>query len=208
MNKPIICCVATALALCSVGAVLGQDQPTTTQRATTKSTPTTQNASVEDLMRAYAVDSEEEILLEIGRRGDVAAMPFLKKLIDPKSSSPSTIRAARRAAARLGDEEQWNAIVADVRSDDALVARNAIYDLGYVGGSRSIQLLGPLLYKDRPTPHGDDTAMEAPARAAISALSQIIPDGPPARRPNLKRINKEELRAWQAWWEKHRAGYE
>lgn len=151
-----------------------------------------------------------EAILDLGTAGDQSVMPALRTLMqfgDQRSRAPgiNTIRGRAQAAlAKLGDEEEFKAIVGELESPGST---DAVLKLQYIGGRKAAEamlesLKGTNFLSDFPDWKYD--GKNAPGvifdhdEAIENALVKMVVS-PPDTTGEQK--NKEK---WLAWWAKNK----
>jgi hypothetical protein len=135
-------------------------------------------------------DRARRTLLEIGRLGDPAAIPFLLEAFRRPPMYPSNAERdfpernfksagsiagmAQVALAMLGDEERWAELEAEATSRDVNLRLNALLKIKFISGERAVELLSSFL-GDREV-EGDKIYL--PEWGALFELTKRL-DNPP-----------------------------
>lgn len=170
--------------------------------------PTTQVAEMIDQVK----EGNTPAILQMGKRGDKSAVPFLRTLVQqPNKNFDSVAANAQMALAKLGEEEQLNEILREAEGDDLAVQYIAISrKLPYVGGPKVVGVLVRLLddtdYHSvfgKAGPNGElpnRVVYEPPSFLAMKALAQIVPNPPvnPQVQPT-----EAHIQIWREWLKKN-----
>ncbi len=162
-----------------------------------------------------------------GMLGDESVLPLLKQTMDnpfPKRKkledwehrdAVKIRRAARKAAARLGDAPSLAAIRAEISSEDKMKQFEAIEDIAYAKDKKAVKLLIPFLDKvESPVPHPELEYDNLNSRVfrdeAVKALDIIVHDKEYhiIRRPLSARDSESRATEWKVWWNEHGAEFE
>jgi hypothetical protein len=169
---------------------------------------------------------DTQAILELGRLGDRAAIPYLKELRQKPRPDRSChaildIRMAREEAktelyetfpcvpdnavmalAKLGEQDQMREIVQELESADYVVQVEATLKLAYLGGPEAIRMLVNLL--DRHEGRAvSDFFYPALSQMAAYALARIVPDPPVGPEIRFADIGYEHLDLWRKWLGEH-----
>jgi HEAT repeat protein len=155
-------------------------------------------------------------ILELGRTGDTALVPFLKDLLmRSRKDVLSPRRELRMALAKLGDKAALQDITHRLRDPNATKQHFAVEDLTYVANKDAIRELAGVLDNEMDR-RSKDVLFRPLCYEAVSALDQIVTD-PPVRLPThpmpdgtrqIKELpTQQDVLAWRAWWKKNKDSY-
>ncbi len=164
-----------------------------------------ENAKANDLVnnpRRY-----NDIIVEIGRLGDLEAIPFLREVAtEPIITYPTYLTRdkdiaifdlnqgrAEVALVLLGDEEIFQRIVENTGHEDALVRYNALMKLKLIGGDRVIEPVASYIGDLTPV---DGVRLEW---ESINILSELVPN-PPWKYTSDEVFNFEEYKIGRKKW--------
>src|SRR5262249_25121538 len=113
--------------------------------------------------------------------------------------------ATQMALAKLGDDQSFKDIIADLDSPYIDVQYSVLEKLKYIGGKKSFKVLYRLLDDDQPPPppreRGGDVAYYPLAIAAMNTLYDMVRDPPPR---TLYYYSTEPVPIWKKWFENHK----
>ncbi|HOE13021.1 MAG TPA: hypothetical protein PKJ23_16560 [bacterium] len=162
----------------------------------------------------------ENACFAAGDLGDASFLPYLQKAMKkPLGGKPLTEewhrnaaakveRAARKAAARLGDPAASAEIRKEISSGDLVKQYNAIMDAAYARDKKAVELIVPFLDKEYgpPNPDRDSVQYGAFEILACNALDMIV-DGKDLRRideSTTREKARKRAAVWKEWWGKNK----
>jgi len=161
---------------------------------------------------------ETDAILEVGEANIKALEPVLRKILKsgrPTYNTPAGF--AQVALTQLGDEDQYDSIISEIKSTNPVEQHSGIWKLSRIGGQESIRILGHLLHDGVGYWHdkkvetwGLQRRLKAPylyesrASLAAKALSSIVPDSPVKCQQLVKH---SFILFWQQWWKENQSQY-
>jgi hypothetical protein len=143
-------------------------------------------------LRERAENGSVSSILALGIEGNEYDQALLSAQLlkaRKEKASPTVVRALRKAAAKLGDKELREEVVADLSSDNRYVQRSAFEDACYVEGTDMIVGVARMLADGRaggrpmeydeagvPLRRSSDEYIAAPRHSAVVALSRLVKD--------------------------------
>jgi len=115
-------------------------------------------------------------------------------------------RTAKAALAKLGNKEYLDEFIVLLSTSDKYVKYESIQVLGYIGDTRAISHLGPLLYDTTSPPPLGHLDFDSYAMATAAALDHILPSvsAELQKSAGKKRVFQKE---WVVWWESNKGSY-
>lgn len=173
-------------------------------------------ARLEKINPKSSNDSTKEMVLLLGESGDKAAIPVLQRYLpkSPRRRCSDTIwGCALVALAKLGDENAFNEIVQDTKTNNAFVYHDSFKRLGMVGNEKAVKILGQYLFIDEPPPHevppekGPDgktrqgvVKFHRPSYLAAQTLEAIFKkESPTSTNPDF--YTNSDIQKWREWWQ-------
>ena len=178
-----------------------------------------------DELHNRAKERQPGALMELALRKDRTAIPLLRELARAKPSKEEIAAARNRKAlfwgyqktrtrakialARMNDEPSFQEFIVGLSTTNGEWKADCIEALGYIGDSRAVKHLGPLLFDDTGPDLGSIHEISLSfGNQAGRALSKILPDEfavMKKQNPDFHEIKQEEF--WRKWWLKNRDKY-
>ncbi len=168
-----------------------------------------------------------EAILEAGKSGDKAFVPYLKELASRPDFGPSIYTLpsyAQMALAKLGEEPYLSAIIKDLDSTNIFAQDRAIERLGKVGGRPAFKeffrLLDDKKYRSETVTDADiakmreigatvmrkgDQILEPRSFLVMKLLSTLV-ENPPVSPDAIP--TEKDIPIWKVWFDKHRSLFE
>ena len=167
-------------------------------------------------------DSTKKMVLLLGESGDKTAIPVLQRYLpkSPRTRCSDTISGcALVALAKLGDDNAFNEIVQDTKTNNAFVYHDSFKRLGMIGNKKAVNILGQYLFIDEPPPHevppekGPDgktrqgvTKFHRPSYLAAQTLEAIFKnESPTSTNPDF--YTNSDIQKWREWWQANSNNY-
>lgn len=172
-------------------------------------------AQLEDTKSFHSNDSVKEIISKLGESGDKKAISALQRyLTRSESKRPGTIGGYTQVAlAKLGDDNAFNEIIQQTKTNDPIIHHESFIKLGMIGNEKAINTLGQYLFIDEPPPrdippakgpHGeqrqDVVKFFRPSYLAAQTLETIFRDKSPTQtKPRF--YDEKDIQKWREWWQ-------